>query len=549
MNSQIKYLTRLFSATALIFVSHAAHAQNLVLNPSFEEYEICPNMPNPYLEVHIANWDITISADYFNTCSDNPVLSPPDIVYGYQMPKDGEAYAGIFFVRPEQEGCCEYLIGRLSEPLEKDSFYRVRIYISFAEQSSYACDCIQVLLSEEYHYTYETFGQIYATPQLYTTEILQDTASWRELCWIYQANGGEHFITIGNFLQDSEVNYIAWEGIYGIAYYFIDLVSVEKIPYSLFNPGFADHDTVCWSDFPLELSLEGLAYDNFLWSTGDTTSTLQITEGGEYTVLAIADGCVLYDTIEIEEIAALSLSLPEDTVLCKEEHLILSAGDGFDAYVWSTGDNTAAVVLQEAGEYSVEARYRCDTLDATVSVSLAPDLNLNLTRDHAINLGDSILLEPSSSNPLANYHWLPQTDLSCPSCVTTMASPKHDTYYQLYVEDIYGCRDTIGTFLSVKNPRRIFVPTAFSPNGDGVNDVFAPYAAVEVKRISYLRIFDRWGNEVYRQQELPLDGSNGWNGNSTSGEPLNGGVYVYLMHIEYLNGSYELLSGEVVLVR
>ena len=94
------------------------------------------------------------------------------------------------------------------------------------------------------------------------------------------------------------------------------------------------------------------------------------------------------------------------------------------------------------------------------------------------------------------------------------------------------------------------MPTAFSPNGDYINDRFTVYAnTFQVKEIASFKIFDRWGGLLFERKNFPPnDEASGWDG-ASRGQPLNSGVYVYALEVELLNGGRQVVGGHVVLMR
>ncbi len=533
-----------------LFLPAALNGQNLVLNPGFEEYEACPTLVNVYLDLTIVDWDETASSDYFNMCSNTSSLSPPMTMMGFQYPKEGEAYTGIIVYNSSNTDQLsrEYMIGRLSSPLEKDSFYEVHISVSFAEHSLFACNGIQVLLSKEYPPMNDPPAHlIHAKPQLSAPEVLTDTAEWTELCWIYQAEGGESFITLGNFMKSEDMDIVVdpWgAGVKILSYYFLDDISVEKVPSAVFATALGDEVHLCESELPDTLAAAG-AYETFLWNTGDTTSWLAIWESGEYILEAQKGGCLFYDTVVYEVVPTLSLDLPEDTLLCRDDTLWLSAGEGFDVYAWSTGDTLSVTKIVEEGSYWVEAGYFCDTLEQGVEVAYAPDLFVSLPSEVLVYLGDSVYVEAEASNPVASYSWQPAEGLSCAVCGGQWVAPMEDGHYVLEVEDVYGCVESAELSVLVQNRQRVYVPTAFSPNGDGINDAFVIYGGPEVELIYDLQVYDRWGSLLYRQDT----GSPLWDGRAGDGQWVAPGVYLYVFSVRYLNGRTEVFSGDVVVFR
>ncbi|MDZ4683124.1 MAG: gliding motility-associated C-terminal domain-containing protein, partial [Saprospiraceae bacterium] len=115
--------------------------------------------------------------------------------------------------------------------------------------------------------------------------------------------------------------------------------------------------------------------------------------------------------------------------------------------------------------------------------------------------------------------------------------------------DANGC--TVGDDIWIRIDRRggLYLPNAFSPNGDGLNDVFFANTDASVRRITNLRIFDRWGGLVFeRKDSPPNDPAAGWNGD-IGGKPAGQGVYIYVIEVMRADGVAERYSGEVVLVR
>ena len=128
--------------------------------------------------------------------------------------------------------------------------------------------------------------------------------------------------------------------------------------------------------------------------------------------------------------------------------------------------------------------------------------------------------------------------------------------YTLSIVDGNGCiYEKIFELNSVSNDIDacipIYIPNSFSPNNDGVNDVFSIFfnASSGVERIISLEVFNRWGALIFEQANfIPNNGTNGWNG-EFNGSPLNSGIYVYKIIVAFENGHTQLLSGDVMLLR
>ena len=137
----MKYKITLF----FVFCLSIGIAQNLVINPSFEDFKSCPNLKGEFQE-NVKNWSTSHfgSTDYFNNCSQN--LGEENYV-GYQKARTGDAYVGVYAYAPGSYR--EYIQGELKESLKKDSIYNVSFYVSLSDCSSHAVNKISILFTDQ----------------------------------------------------------------------------------------------------------------------------------------------------------------------------------------------------------------------------------------------------------------------------------------------------------------------------------------------------------------------------------------------------------------
>ncbi len=168
-------------------------------------------------------------------------------------------------------------------------------------------------------------------------------------------------------------------------------------------------------------------------------------------------------------------------------------------------------------------------------------------------LGTSMVLNAQVTLPaaeIASIAWSPAAGLSCTDCLSPTATPNGSTTYLIEVVDQDGCSAEASIVVSVSEPRLdIFVPNAFSPNGDGINDLLVIFANGQlVQSVRQFRIFNRWGGAVYEAFNFPPnDFTYGWDG-SHRGQRLDSGVFVWLAEVELADGSTRQLEGEVMIV-
>jgi gliding motility-associated-like protein len=101
----------------------------------------------------------------------------------------------------------------------------------------------------------------------------------------------------------------------------------------------------------------------------------------------------------------------------------------------------------------------------------------------------------------------------------------------------------------VDRNRKVFIPTAFSPNGDGINDVFSIQARNNSTRVLALRVYNRWGVEVFNRGDKTFGSTEHFWDGRFRGEDVAVGVYIYVADLEFLDGGKEIMTGEVMILR
>jgi len=293
------------------------------------------------------------------------------------------------------------------------------------------------------------------------------------------------------------------------------------------------------------------------------TAEITVTEPGYYGVEVIdeTNGCSALDSVRVLPSEAPSgAEIAAEPTCAGEEQgrlLINEVKGGTAPFVFSLNGRPYSDLTEirnlQGGEYEflIEDANGClwDTL--LVIPELDP-LNIDLGVDLDMEQGDSIYLLPSvniSQSQIADIIWTPAQWLSCTDCLDPVASPEASTTYRLEIIDINGCsgEDEIAILVDDRTP--VYIPDAFSPNGDGNNDRFTIFAGERVARIRELRIFTRWGEMVYFEENFPPnDPQFGWDGNF-QGQAMNAAVFVYFTVVELANGKEVMVKGDFVLMR
>ena len=238
MRNQIKTLILL----CLVLNFNAQEENNLVLNPSFESID---GKLKKLTQINIAkDWDspTALKADLFSS-SISGDISVPRNIYGKEFAKDGQNYAGILCYSYNNKKPRTYLQTKLVKPLASGLEYCVTVHVSLADLSKYAIDNIgihfsdeQITLDKKGDIIFSNKAELSAVLSNYKRKIYKARYKWETICGIYQADGKERYITIGNFFNNKDTDYEKLTKIdtfpgtqLAEAYYYIDKVEVELV--------------------------------------------------------------------------------------------------------------------------------------------------------------------------------------------------------------------------------------------------------------------------------------------------------------------------------
>jgi type IX secretion system substrate protein len=216
---------------ALFLMSYDAKGQNLVPNGDFEQFISCPTSINQLtLAVSWINPATNSTPDYFHQCGSGGAGVPANF-FGNQLPHSGAGYGGLihyynYTVGPNYR---EYAEVQLTSPLQPNQCYHFEMYVSPGDNVQWSTDDIAVYFSDTLINNLPYTTNLPFTPQLINTNgIISDTAHWTLVAGNYQATGGENYLLIGNYINDTTITLLAnGFGSLNEAYYFIDDVALS----------------------------------------------------------------------------------------------------------------------------------------------------------------------------------------------------------------------------------------------------------------------------------------------------------------------------------
>lgn len=304
----------------------------------------------------------------------------------------------------------------------------------------------------------------------------------------------------------------------------------------------------------------GTAPYQFNWNaSADNSPTIQNLAAGKYAVtITDAKNCFTNVEVEVRQPPALD-SITFDCQEFSGPFISFAASGGTPPYLYSingdpfqneqvfsqlnSGDRYDLRIQDAAGcmvnqNFIMPSRFdKMVELDPTVLLELGQDYTFSPN----LNIPESLI---------KSIKWQPARGLSCIDCLKPQLQALKNETYTIVMEDIFGCLGS--AFINVKLNQQIdlYVPNAFSPNGDGLNDLLVVHAnRNQIQRVVRIQIFNRWGLLIHEDQDfLPNEGRRGWDGRY-KGVDLLPGVYTYLVSVELVDGQVQMRKGEVTLMR
>jgi gliding motility-associated-like protein len=270
--------------------------------------------------------------------------------------------------------------------------------------------------------------------------------------------------------------------------------------------------------------------------------------------VATKEGCVSAPVSKFFEV----FPMPEVAFtvedVCAGDPVLLSAtlsdpGQTIRRWYWSLGDGTNANAQALQHMYKSGGRYDiklvAESTNGCITDTVRDVVNIYATNafagaDTIVAAGQPIQLHGSGG---IRYRWSPATGLSDPNIANPVAIIEKDARYTLTAYTDMGCETSDEIFLKVLKGPAIYVPNAFTPNGDGRNDVFR-FIPVGMKELYYFRVFNRYGQLVHSGSNPAL----GWDG-TANGKKQNSGTYVWMVSGKDYNDQPHVLRGTVTLIR
>ena len=302
----------------------------------------------------------------------------------------------------------------------------------------------------------------------------------------------------------------------------------------------------------------GLPPYTFQWSGGQSgAEAVNLAAGWHAVTVSGTTGCEATDSVFLNSPPELSFEFSTRQPDCFSAGYgslsIHRVSGGVPPYEYTVDqDNYAGLPLFEdlpQGAYQPGVRDANGCLAwQNASIAAYQQLFVYLGADVTIPFGEAVLLAPVIS-PLAAVDEIIWGGVDCNGCLEVSVAPQSNTTYTVTIYDSLGCSATDSILVQVDENFEVFVPSAFSPNHDGINDHFVVYGGPQVSKVRQLQVFDRWGEPVFSYFNFPPnDPVYGWDG-TYRGRQLDSAVFAWFAVVEFADGSTKILKGDVTLMR
>jgi gliding motility-associated-like protein len=292
--------------------------------------------------------------------------------------------------------------------------------------------------------------------------------------------------------------------------------------------------------------------NNYLWSTGDVTSVILVNTTGVKTV-TVTNACGT-DTASAN---ITSISFPplvltsSSNTICPNETATLTVSGGVPLttgspilYAWSNSTSTGSMVTTSGGLITVSNTNVCGTNTQTINVSIINSVSADVIANPISGILPVVVSFTNNSSNANSYSWnFGNGNTANTTTVSSQTYSNAGTYTVYLTASSGACSDMDYVVITVLNEEStLYVPNAFTPNGDSINDIFL-VGATNIKEFNMI-IFDRWGLKMFESSDINV----GWDG-TVNGKVVADGTYFHLINAKDVDGKEIKKQGTITLFK
>lgn len=275
--------------------------------------------------------------------------------------------------------------------------------------------------------------------------------------------------------------------------------------------------------------------NNYLWNTSDTSAIITVFTSGTYTVTTSNSCFSASDSVVILGGNYPNAQIIGDTNFCGNITLTASGGN---SYLWSTGNTSTTENFTNSGQVFVIATNGCGS-DTAYHNIINHGVDASFITDYIPSSETPITVNFTNTSTGSNSFFWDFGDGNTSSQVNPSNTyTEQGSYTVTLTANSQFCPDVFEYVINIEALNTIFIPNVFTPNGDGMNDLFKVLGA-NIESID-ANIFNRWGENIYSWNDI----NNGWNG-TYQNKTATDGTYFYIIKVLWLDGSEEQITGSV----
>lgn len=356
------------------------------------------------------------------------------------------------------------------------------------------------------------------------------------------ANGGTNYLWFNNSTASSvSVNSSGNYYVIGTNNCYSDSISITinvvNSP-SINISSSSSSNTICPNS---QILITATGSNNYLWSTGDTSSSILINTAGIYTVFSSnqcgTDSVSL--TINSENLP--SSSIIGDTIICNNSIQLTAVGNG--DFLWSTGSTNSTELFNTQETIFLVVTNECGT-DTTFKNIINQSIVSSFSSDYQNNneLPSLVNFTNLSSLNSINYEWSFGNGLTSNELNPSTTYSESGEYIISLTSSNAFCENTYYDTITFERPNTIYIPNVFTPNNDLTNDYFM-VKGENIKSFE-CKIFNRWGEELHTLNNI----KDSWDG-TYNGKQSSDGTYFYIINLLWNNDTKETFTGHITLLR
>ncbi len=284
---------------------------------------------------------------------------------------------------------------------------------------------------------------------------------------------------------------------------------------------------------------------SYMWSTGATSTSITVSQTGNYTVTATntCGSSTATQSVTVNQLPNGQITIANGGLICPGSALTLSVNTT-GSILWSTGATSSSINVSTAGVFSVTVTNVCGA-DSDVVTTTLSNIDVEFTPSVVSGVAPLLVSFTNQSTNAATYNWNFGDGGTANSTNPSHTFTSGGTYWVVLEGTKEGiCFDYDSVLIEVIEIVNYTIPNVFTPNNDGINESFS-FSGTGIRNFE-ITIYNRWGNVV---NQYTSTGNPFWTGSTSKGKECNAGTYYFVAEVELINGEKRKHHGTIELIK